>query len=172
MRIIAIFLLLLLAGCSGLNTQPDPVYASQPTPATVAVRGLPATAEQRLIWGGRVQALTNLSDRTRIEVLSYPLNRQRRPLASQPATGRFLVEMPGFVEPHSYPQGTPVTVTGRFAGVIEGRVGQAAYRFPLLAGERIETWAQQPEDRRDSPDVRWSLGVGTHGSGVGVGIGF
>jgi outer membrane lipoprotein len=161
-----------LAGCVGNPPKPDAALAAQPTPAQVAASAkLPAGA--RLTWGGLVQSVHNFADSTRLEVLSYPLNADRQPITSLPAGGRFMLEMRGFLEPHDFPQGTAITAEGYVTRVLESRVGQAPYRFPLLKGERLEVWAQQQAaESASSPSVRWSLGVGTSGSGVGVGIGF
>lgn len=160
-----------LVGCAGNPPQPDATLAAQPTPAQVA-RSDKLPADTRLTWGGVVQTVRNLSDRTRLEVLSYPLSVNRQPITSLPPSGRFMLEMRGFLEPHDFPQGTAITAQGHLSRVLDGRVGQATYRFPLLEGERLDVWTQQRAPSVTRPGVRWSLGVGTYGSGVGVGIGF
>jgi outer membrane lipoprotein len=103
----------------------------------------------------------NLAHSTRIEVLSYPLDSERQPITQAPASGRFMVEMEGFLEPREFPVGTAVTAQGRYARQHEGRVGGAIYRYPLLSGDRLDVWeADQAVRDPASPDVRWSIGVG------------
>lgn len=163
----------LLTACGSQAQKPDPAWEAQASPAQI-VRGerVPAV-DDVLRWGGRIQGLQNLVSSTRIEVLSYPLNGQGRPIIQGPASGRFLLEVEGFLEPHEFPPGALVSVKGRYARVVEGRIGEASYRYPLLLAERMAVW--EALERRGSvyaPGVRWSLGVGSGGSGVGVGIGF
>lgn len=171
MRLLSILLILLLAGCA--STGPDERYAAQPKPQSLSSLSMIIDEGAELTWGGIIQGVENLAEATRLEVLSFPLNRDRRPLTELQSTGRFIVEMPGFVEPYAYPPGREVTVIGRYQGLEQGHVGDARYRFPVLTGSRVDAWAPRAQARssRESPDVRWNLGIGTHGSGVGVGIG-
>lgn len=165
-------LLLLLSACETLR-EPDPVLATQATPAQiVAAQRVPAEG-QHLVWGGTVRSVTNLRERTRIEILSYPLDKERKPLRDRRATGTFLLEMDGFIEPAELRVGLPVTATGDYAGTLHYREHGREHRVPRLRGKGLHIWAEAPSARttRPRPDVHWSIGVGTHGSGVGVSIG-
>lgn len=166
-------IILLLTACETYSGKPGPELASQPTPQQIShAERMPAEGAL-LIWTGKVQAVRNLARVTHIEVLSYPADMRRRPSTNQPASGRFIAEMGGFLEPHELPPGTAVTVQGAYAGVVNGKVGEAAYRYPMIRGEKLDVWRNEERAKRsDAPDVRWSIGVGTGGSGVGVGIGF
>ncbi len=176
MRIIVLLLLTtLLAACQTQDSKPDPALAAQPSPQQISLGQQKPRDGALLTWAGKVQAVENLPSRTRIEVLSYPANSKRQPITEQRATGRFIVDMEGFLEPRDLMPGTPVTVQGRYLKTKEGKVGQAPYRYPLISGEKLDVWRSKVTERRSSdPDVRWSIGIGTSGSntGVGVGIGF
>lgn len=174
MRLILIFAcLVLLTACQEQDIKPDPALAGQATPAQLAGQGQSAISSESLTWGGTVQAVRNRANDTHLEVLSYPLNGQRQPMTEQPSTGRFIVEMDSFLEPSEFPKGTAVTVRGRVDRIVEGAVGEAPYRYPLLLGDKLEVWqSEQAAGDSDEPRVRWGVGFGTGGSGMGVGIGF
>lgn len=167
-----LLMLLLLSACSTLDG-PDPALATQATPKQVlSGHAMPGEGET-LVWGGTVSAVTNLRERSLIEILSHPLDRKRKPLLDLPASGSFVLEMEGFIEPAEIRVGLPVTATGRYAGMLRYREGEFEGRLPRLQGSDLQVWAMPPAARstRQRPDVRWSIGVGTHGSGVGVSIG-
>jgi starvation-inducible outer membrane lipoprotein len=167
-----LLLALLLAACTTVP-EVDPALAGQVTPAQVLNGVGSPPADKRVVWTGTVQSVRNLRDRTRIEILSYPPGLERQPLLDLPSTGRFVLEMKGFLEPTELPRGLPVAASGRLAGVAVYRQGDAGRRLPLLIGDHLDVWPM-PEPRtrpRSRPDVRWGIGVGTGGSGVGVNIG-
>jgi len=176
MRIIALFLLLmLLAACQTQDSRPDPELAAQPSPQQVSSGQQVPSEGMVLTWAGKIQGVENLPRVTRIEVLSYPANSKRQPITEQPATGRFIVDMDGFLEPRDLLPGTSVTIQGRYVRILDGKVGKAPYRYPLVLGEKLDVWRSRVSEKRYSDrDVRWSIGIGTSGSntGVGVGIGF
>ena len=164
--------MLLLAGCqsSGGTLPPGPVPAQLSATADPSVKG------QRLTWGGSVIRVKNLRDRTLVEIMAYPLDSEGRPRTGQPSQGRFIADYQGFLEPAEYPVGRLVTVTGPMLGYLDGKVGEADYRYPALQADEIRGW----ENRRSGSGVRpaVSVGVGVGGgsssgwSNIGIGIGF
>lgn len=152
---------LFLAGCS-----PAPIYKSTPdlvqaTPTEVA-RTPERFSHGRVIWGGRIVGITNRNDHTEIELLSYPLDKSQRPQAREAAGGRFIALVPGYLEPLNYPPGSLMTLSGQLQGTRSGKVGEAAYAFPLVAVDDYHLWTA--EELR-SPWSNVHVGVG-----VGVGI--
>lgn len=144
---------------------PAPIYKTGPTivhatPEQIA--GSPSNfTEAQVIWGGEVINVQNLPNRTRIEVLAYPLDASQRPRLKQPATGRFIAELPGFLEPINYPKGSLVTVRGQFTGTQAERVGDAAYIYPMVfvrTGD-LHRWTPA-EMRQGHPNIRFGVGVG------------
>lgn len=150
---------LLLTACA-----PAPLY--KPAPDTVRVP--PSAVSQaperyghaNVIWGGRIVKVTNLADRTEIELLSYPLDSSQRPQTDEAASGRFIAVVPGYLEPLNYPPGRLMTVSGSLKGVRSGKVGAADYVFPLVDTVDHHLWT--PEELR-SPwsNVHFGVGVGT-----------
>lgn len=147
-----------LAACA-----PAPIYKTGPgsvdaTPGQVAIspenfHGL------QVVWGGSVVAVRNFSDHSEIEILAYPLDASQRPRMRQPAIGRFLAIVPGFVEPLDYPQGALVTLRGTLDGSRRGTVGQADYTFALVHSEATHRWTPE-EMRQGHPNISFGIGVG------------
>lgn len=162
-------LFLVLGGCAS-TTVVDEKLATQLTPAQIiAGAGEPAKGEQ-LVWAGKIHAVHNLRDQTHIEILAYPVNRNRQPLVSMPSTGVFILEMQGFLEPADLPAGLPVTATGRYAGVVKVREGEVSRFVPILGGEHLQRWPEENVRSGMRPNVFWSIGIGSWGSGGGAGV--
>lgn len=181
----ALVALLSLGGCatggSGSDCTPQ-VGSPDLTPARVAASGANAGRLQR--WGGTLAATRNLSERTELEIVSYPLNRCGKPRLDAEPTGRFLAESRGFLEPMDYRPGRQVTATGLIAEVQPGRVGEAPYRFPVLKDSKIRLWPDAGQGRNKDagigipiprPWVNVGVGGGSGGWGGwggGVGVSF
>ncbi len=151
-------LLLGLVACA-----PAPIYKAAPgtlaaTPAQVA-----QTPEQyaggQVIWGGRVVAVNNLADHSEIEILAYPLDSSQRPKFGAAGSGRFIALVPGYAEPMNYPDGAPITIDGQLAGSRAGKVGEAAYVFPLVKIAQSHVWTAD-EMRSGHPNVSFGVGLG------------
>ena len=162
-------------GCAGKSVY-ESQYASQPTPATLSAQPRVHTKGAALTWGGVVIEVRNLSDRTMLEILAYPLADDGQPDTDEPSQGRFLADRRGFLEPRDYAPGRVVTVTGPLLGYQDGTVAGAYYRFPAVAAEELRLWDEriQPSSGIGSraPRVGVGVNVGSHGGGVGVSVGF
>jgi outer membrane lipoprotein len=155
-----LILLLALAGLSACATgprYPTTGVASDLVPAEVSTHP-GAHREARVIWGGIIVATRNLSQYTEIEVLGYPLDSRQRPLTNRSPQGRFLVHRPGYLEEVDYGAGRRVTVTGTLGDNLTGRVGEAAYTYPLVEARDIHLWPT--ETQSDSGRTRFNVGVG------------
>lgn len=119
----------------------------------------PDHVDQPVVWGGVIVASENLEDRTRLEVLAYPLDRSQRPRTGQPPRGRFLVEHPGYLETADYAPGRSLTVQGQVDEVVDGRIGEAAYRYPRVVPDDLHLWPRAVEAERTAPRVRFGVGI-------------
>lgn len=150
-------LLLGLAACaSGPNYNTKEVDTRLSPAQLVAAPA--AHAGQRIIWGGVIINTRNQSGYTEMEVLSYPLDSVQRPDISMGEQGRFLVRHPGYLEAVDYAPGRQITVRGKFDKVLDGKVGEAAYTFPMVQSEDVYLW---PRDGTagSSPRVHFGVGV-------------
>lgn len=123
-------------------------------PQEVADRPLPAGTE--VLWGGTIVQGSNLAEGTRLELIGYPLDDQQRPDSGRAPVGRFLVQRDGYLELADYRPGRQLTVRGELARVVEGKVGQAPYRYPVVNAERLHLWSTP----RESVGPRFHFGVG------------
>ncbi|WP_295384448.1 Slp family lipoprotein [uncultured Thiodictyon sp.] len=137
-------------------------------------------------WGGSVVDGQNLADRTELTIIGYPLDRCGLPRLNQPATGRFVAVVPGYLETGDYRPGRAVTATGLISGTRAGQVGAAPYSLPLLTNAKVKLWpvADGPGPGTASgsgwlggvrPRISVGIGAGTggwHGGYGGIGIGF
>ena len=58
------------------------------------------------------------------------LDSRLQPMLGEPSSGRFIVEMDGFLEPRELQPGTPVTVRGRVVRLVDGKIGEAPDIYP------------------------------------------
>lgn len=154
---LGLLILPLLTACAANKPFPEAEARRDVLPAEVI--GEPDRFDgAEVLWGGRVVALHNQAESTRLEVLAYPLDGSDRPATGSPADRRFLVRVEGFLEPQTYQQGRLVTVLGRLDGTVTGKVGEAEYVYPLLRAERVHLWPLDSEPVK--PKVRFSIGIG------------
>jgi outer membrane lipoprotein len=134
---------LLFTGCATIPEDLQPVPEVQP--GVAEVRGAPnAFIGEAVVWGGTIAAVTNLAEGTRLEIVSRPLDRERRPRDVDRSEGRFHAFFAGFLDPQVYAPRREVTVRGRVAGITEGSVGAFAYSFPLVEVGALHLWPVQP----------------------------
>lgn len=162
------FLLAMALSIATVACTPPPIYRTGPsivhaTPEQMA-ESPNKFPEARVIWGGEVIGVKNLPNRTRIEILSYPLDSSQRPRFKEPATGRFIAELPGFLDPMNYPKGSPVTVRGQFTGTQAELVGDARYIYPMVFVRNGDLHRWTPEEmRKGHPNISFGVGVGVGG---------
>ncbi len=100
-----------------------------------------AYKEQKVIWGGIIVSTRNLSDYTRIEVLSKELAYKDRPRAyGKYSQGRFIVLAPGFYDKLIYKPGTGITVVGVVKGIENIKIGEMEYPYVLIAPIEMKTF--------------------------------
>lgn len=114
-------------------------------------------AGSAVLWGGMIVEVDNRADRTRIEVLAYPLDARQRPRLEQPSQGRFIAVLPGFVDPLAYPQGRFVSLRGALLGA-EGADESPGGDSPQVAVQAIHLWPRG--FRNDGPKIGIGVGVG------------
>ena len=167
---VPVVLLVACASAPSFNTlDVDPLL----TPQTVAADPQPATGKV-VQWGGTIVNTTNLEGSTQVEVLAYPLDADGRPIGDGTAQGRFIIERAGYLEPESYAAGRQLTVVGAVTGTRSGRVGEAAYLYPVVEARQLHVWSQERTFGGTSTFFNIGVGGGSSnwGSGVGVGVGF
>lgn len=149
---------LLLGACATTPTF-DTQGADQTFVPAEAVQRQGSLAGRSVAWGGVIIQSTNLQDRTRLEILAYPLDSANRPDTNASPTGRFLAERQGYLETVNYAPGRLVTVVGPLEGTRAGRIGETEYAYPVVEAQRIQLW--RPTDQYyTEPRVYFGVGVG------------
>ena len=107
--------------------------------------------DKMVLWGGRIIRTVNKKKGTLIEVLQLALDSQDRPKTGYESSGRFIVAMPGFLEPEIYHKNREVTVVGQVVGVELLPVGEVKYKYVLLRGKEVKLWPKRPDVVRIYP---------------------
>jgi outer membrane lipoprotein len=135
--------ILLLSGCA--SKVPD-VIATPPA-GEIRVDEVQqrdrAFTNEKIRWGGEIISVENLSQETRIEILSRPLDDEGKPKDDSRSIGRFLARIEGYLEPEEYPKNHQITVTGTITEVVEKPVGEYPYPYPVIEVEAYYLWPEQ-----------------------------
>lgn len=111
-----------------------------------------------VVWGGKILGVNNLADATEVEIIAYPLDGAQRPDQNAPTEGRFLIELPGYVEPLDFPAGRFVTLHGRVTGTRTAQIDARDLALPLVSDAAVHLWPVNfPYEQ---PRVHFSFGVG------------
>jgi outer membrane lipoprotein len=93
-------------------------------------------------WGGDILSVENLSDETRIEILSRPLDKEGKPKHEKRSTGRFIARIAGYLESGEYPKDRLMTITGSITEVIQKPIGDYPYPYPVVEVEAYYLWPE------------------------------
>ena len=148
---------LLLACAAGPGFRLDDAAAELAAPREVVLMQ-PFPEGRRVVWGGQIIGMKNLADRSRIELLAYPLDGRQRPTVDEPSLGRFLVDRAGYLEPADYAPGRLLTVTGRLLKRVRGKVGDAPYDYPLIEADEIYLWPL-PSEGLSWGGIHFGIGI-------------
>ena len=130
-------------------------YDTSITPSQ-AVENNTTLRGKEVLWGGLLINSVNEKGGTQLEILAYPLDSTQRPETDESPRGRFLAVKTGYLETVDYAEGRLVTVAGRLAETRSGRVGEAAYVYPVVEAESLHLWPKIS----DAPQTRVQFGIG------------
>jgi len=153
--ILILLVMLLLGGCAT-----GPSYSTEGVELTVTPQQAIAEADvlrgKSILWGGIIINSSNLKDRTRLEILAYPLDSSQYPQTDSTPLGRFLLFKDGYLETVDFSPGRKVTVRGSLDGTESGKVGDTNYTYPLVRSQDIYLWSRAG---RSEPRVHFGVGV-------------
>jgi outer membrane lipoprotein len=115
--------------------------------------------QETVMWGGKVIETRPLAAATELVVLQLDLTAQDRPKDDDRSQGRYVARSQGFLDPAIYPNGTLITVVGRFVETDQRMIGEMDYQYPVIEIDEIKKW---PPSGRQSPRFQFGFGVGTH----------
>ena len=152
-----LILTLILIGCA-TTSQPgldiEPVNSPMTPDADSAAVEL--NAGKVVHWGGAIAAITHTGEHTRLQVVSYPLDRQGRPNRRKESGGRFVLVKQGFLEPLDFAPGRLVSSVAEIAAMRIETVGDIEREIPAVLARQIRLWP--PTRSRIVP--RFSIGFG------------
>lgn len=132
----------MFAALSGCASVPDAIKGTTPTPQQDLVRVMNAPqlyVGQEARFGGKVVSVQNQQGKTRLEIATVPLDDAARPELGEPSRGRIFADVSGFIDPVDF-RGHLVTVVGPIVGVVDGKVGNTAYKFMLMNATGYKRW--------------------------------
>src|SRR2546425_9024292 len=98
-----------------------------------------------ILLGGEVLKAKRLADRTRLEILHFPLNEFNDPVMNRTASqGRYLAFQKEFLDPATVPPGTRITLVGEVTGTTEGDLDDMKYSYVTLDIRHLQIWPQTP----------------------------
>jgi len=139
--------LLALTGCATSGLPPEIREPPVPDVSVAQVQAAPAQyAGQAVRWGGTVLEVRNLPQVTEIEILARLLADRGAPRTDGVGQGRFVAQVPGFLDPAEYPRDRRITVAGTVTGVETRKVGDYPYRYPIVRVKSQRLWADPVPD--------------------------
>jgi outer membrane lipoprotein len=115
--------------------------------------------QETVMWGGKIIETRPLEEATELVVLQLDLTDRDRPKDDDLSQGRYVARSKGFLDPAIYPNGTLITVVGRFVATDRRMIGEMRYQYPVIEIDEIKKW---PPPGRQSPRFQFGFGVGTH----------
>ena len=117
-----------------------------PSPALAQVRTDSETYLGMTVrWGGNITRVENRRDETWVEVVEHPLYRNGRPKTGNASGGRFIAQIPGFLDPAIYAPGRQITVIGTLETPIQRPIGEHPYTFAVVAVNQHQLWEEPAE---------------------------
>ena len=139
-RIFSLLIISSLAGCAAVPDSIEVVDGTPLAPYQQVAANPDSNVGKEVRWGGVIAKVENLQDKTKLEVVHYPLRSYGRPLVGDKSVGRFRVYVDGFLDPMVYEQGRAMTFTGAVAAAEQGAVGEHQYVFPTLNAKGYHLW--------------------------------
>ncbi len=134
--------LLALAGCAS-------VISKELRAQAVPIRGLSEVREnpdvfkgKTVVLGGTIIETRNTPEGTTLLVLDRPLGNRDEPTLGEGSDGRFMAEVPRYLDPVLFALGSAVTVAGAVTGVRSEPVGQAPYTYVVIQAQEVHLWSR------------------------------
>jgi outer membrane lipoprotein len=122
-------IMLMLGGCGSL---PEQLVSTNELVVTDYGQFVSSPDDSDIRLGGVIDTVTNLADRTRIEVVNLPINSQGKPDIDREPDGRFIAYIDGFIDPITYQRGRLLSVVGKKQGLEKAKVGEFEGEFPVI----------------------------------------
>lgn len=137
-----LLLILFLSACSSLP--PKIENAPDGDPSLQQVRqSIDQYEGNEVRWGGTIVSVSNSDNVSRLQVLAYDLRGDGRPLIGSQATGRFIAESDGLLDPLVYTKNKEITISGFVSGSAETKIDEKHVRIPTVKLSTAHLWTPQ-----------------------------
>ena len=150
----------LLAGCAPVISQEVLEEVNQALSFEQLLKDPEAYRGKTVLLGGNIIKTQNLPDRTLIVVLQRPLGFRKKPTGEDVSKGRFIVYVPGFLDPAIYRPNRKITVVGSVVGKEVRPLGKIEYSYPVIEKRGLYLWPAE-ESYVTEPRVHFGVAIGT-----------
>lgn len=140
------FLLLAVVIFSGCAIVPENIDVPDGTPLVSYSKAVTSGATvqgQKARWGGLIVGVENKPNKTYIELAHFPLNHYGKPNTGGETSGRFKVQIDGFVDPIVFEEGRAATFLGTVTLPTSGLVGEQPYIYPTIIADDYHMWRKR-----------------------------
>lgn len=150
---------LFMPGCAPVLSQGVLAQVDRAIPFEQLLEDPEAYKGRTVLLGGEIIETRNLPENTLIFMLQRPLGPRDEPDVEGESMGRFLLTVPGFLDPAIYQTGRKVTVAGAVEGKEMHPLGEIQYTYPLISRKELYLWPSE-EATITEPGVQFGVGVG------------
>jgi outer membrane lipoprotein len=151
--------LLWLAACASTISPEVLKDVDQSIRFEALLKNLNAFQGKTVLFGGDIIKTENSPDKTLIVVLQRSLNSDKKPSGGDRSAGRFIVSVPGFLDPAIFQPGRQITVVGVVAGKEVRALDDIEYSYPVIDKRHLYLW-QRKSAIDTGPRVYFGFGAG------------
>jgi len=156
---IATLAALVMAGCAPVISPAVLKEVDQSVRFEQVLKNPLAYRGRTVLLGGDIIETQNFPEKTLIVVLQRSLGFRKKPAAGGESKGRFIVSVPGFLDPAIYRPRRKVTVVGSVFGKEVRPLGEIEYAYPIITKRELYVWPSE-ESSATQPRVRFGVGIG------------
>ena len=142
-RYLVLLTVMLFTGCTIVPESIEVPEGTQLISYSKAVTSGVNAQGQKARWGGMIVGVENKPNKTFIELAHFPLNHYGKPSTNGETSGRFKVQIDGFVDPIVFEEGRSATFLGTITAPTAGMVGEQPYIYPTIIAEDYHMWRKQ-----------------------------
>jgi outer membrane lipoprotein len=148
---------LAVAGCAAVISKESLKTVDQDIRFEQLLENPDAYRGKVLLLGGEIINTENVPNKTVIVVLQRSLGYNQKPDSEGESKGRFIVSIPGFLDPAIYRPRRKITVVGSVMGKQVRPLGELEYAYPVIEKKELHIW---PVEGAPATSPRFHIGIG------------
>jgi outer membrane lipoprotein len=148
---------LAVAGCAAVISKESLKTVDQDIRFEQLLENPDAYRGKVLLLGGEIINTENVPNKTVIVVLQRSLGYNQKPDSEGESKGRFIVSIPGFLDPAIYRPRRKITVVGSVMGKQVRPLGELEYAYPVIEKKELYIW---PVEGASATSPRFHIGIG------------